>query len=98
MLLLSFILIIIVVPLCLSSTSCLFVCFRIACWPFVGKVLSFWLSACDLLLYAVLIDCVPFPFGVFVSVSVPDHCLTTTFHFTKIDPRGRDKGFDIPSI
>ena len=49
-----------------------------------GKEMTSWLSACADLLYAVLIFCVPFPYGVWgrkwnSTVSVPDHCLFIYF-------------------
>ena len=45
----------------------------------LGKELTSWLSACALLLNAVLIVCAPFTFGVWGRMwnsieSVPDHC------------------------
>ena len=48
---------------CLSA-FCLCVLFMIAWWPSAGKELSFWLFACAVLLYIVLIVCFSFPFGV----------------------------------
>ena len=47
---------------------------------FTGKELPSWLSAYAVLLYAILMVCVHFPFGVGDRmwnsiVSVPDHCL-----------------------
>ena len=56
----------------------LFILFRIAWRP--SAELSSCLSTCDVLLYAVLIICVPFLFGVWGRmwnsiVAVPDHCL-----------------------
>ena len=54
------------------------------------KELSSWLSACAVLLYAVLIVCVPFPFGVWGRmwnsiVSVPNHGLFILFPIKKKD-------------
>ena len=53
-------------------------------WTFAGKELTSWLSACAVLLYAVLISRVPFPYGVWGRkwnsiVSVSDHCLFIFF-------------------
>ena len=67
---------------CLSLTFCYF--FRIAWLQSSGKELFSWLSACTVLLYAVLIACVPFPFGVrgemwHSTASVSDHCLFVYF-------------------
>ena len=52
--------------------------FRIAWWT-SGQELTSWLSACDVLIYAVLSFCVPFPYDVCRRkwnsiVSVPEHC------------------------
>ena len=56
-----------------SFAFCSFILFRIAWWPPAGKELSSWLSACAVLLYAVL---TVFFFSRLVSgtsiVSVPD--------------------------
>ena len=54
--------------------------FRIALWSSAGKELTSWLSAYAVLLNAVLIVYVLFPFGVWDRmwnsiVSVPDNCL-----------------------
>ena len=62
----------------------LFLLFRLAWWTSVGKELTSWLSACAVLLYAVLIVCVPFPYGVWGRMwnsilSVSDHCLVIYF-------------------
>ena len=48
-----------------------------------GKELFSWRSVCAGLLYAVLIVCLPFPFGMWdnmwnLIVSIPDHCLLST--------------------
>ena len=58
--------------------------FRVAWWSFADKELSSWLSACAVLLYAILNVCVHFPFGVYgrmrnLIVSVADHCLFVYF-------------------
>ena len=58
--------------------------YRIALWPSAGKRLTSWLSASAVLLYAVLIVCVPFLFGVWGRlwnsiVSVPNHFLFINF-------------------
>ena len=58
----------------------LFNLFRIALWPSVGKELSPRLFTCAVLVSAVLIVSVPFPFGVSGRmwnsiISVPDHYL-----------------------
>ena len=58
-----------------------FILFGIAWWPSTGRGdrLSSLVSACAVLLYAVLIVCVPFSIGlgkdVEFDLSVPDHCL-----------------------
>ena len=57
-----------------------------------GKELTSCFSDCAVFLYAVLIVCVPFPYGVWGRkknsiVSVPDHCLFIYFvvvHNTKV--------------
>ena len=46
-------------PLFCLSLTFIFILFRIACWSADGKELTSWLSV---LLYAILIVCVPFPF------------------------------------
>ena len=70
----------------------LFILFRISWWPSARKELSSWLSACAVLLCAVLIVCVPFPFAVWDRmwnsiVSVSDHYLFvyvfTIFHLER---------------
>ena len=59
----------------------LLILFRIVLWPFVGKELSRRLFTCVILiLNAVLVMLVPFPFGVLGGiwnsiVSASDHCL-----------------------
>ena len=59
-----FILIVFVRPLSVKSLT---ICslFRTDIWPSAGKELTSWLSAGVVLLYAVLIVCIPLPFGVF---------------------------------
>ena len=47
-----------------SLTMTVFIMFRIAWWTSAGKKLTSWLSACVAFLYAVLIVCVPFPYGI----------------------------------
>ena len=74
MLLLWFILIAIVCPLsvslCSSST--------IALWPSAGKEMT---SCLSVLLYAVLIVCVPSPLRTWDSIiSVPEHCISLSLH------------------
>ena len=74
------ILIVIVRPLLASLFDYLVNLFRTAWWTTAGKELTSWLSACTVLLYAILIVCVPFPYGIWgrmwnSNVSVPDHCL-----------------------
>ena len=53
-----------------SFAFCSFILFRIAWWPPAGKELSPWLSACAVLLYAVLTVCFSFPFGVWDIVCI----------------------------
>ena len=55
----------------------LFILFRITWWSSAGKELSSWFSLVLLLLYAVVIVCIPVPFGDWDTVwnsisSVPD--------------------------
>ena len=64
----------------LLVVNLLFTLFRIALWPSAGKELSTWLFTCVVLFSAVLVVCVPFPFGVWDRVwnpivSVPDHSI-----------------------
>ena len=54
--------------------------FRLALWTSAGKERTAWLSACAVLLYVVLIVCVPFPYGDWGRmwksiVSIHDHRL-----------------------
>ena len=81
-----------------SLTICSF--FRIALLPCAGKELTSWLSAYAVLLNAVLIGCVPFPFGVWGRtwnsiVSVPDRCrfiyLYTPNYISQIYPFQRQE-------
>ena len=83
---------------CLSAYY-LFVLFRIALWSYAGKELSSWLSACAVLLYTVLIFvflsrvllyyvlivCVPFPSFTLCRLnclcSFPDWCLWQDLEF-----------------
>ena len=51
-------------------------------------LLTSWLSSCTVLLYAILIFCVPFPYGVWGRnwdsiVTVPDHCFPIYFGWIK---------------
>ena len=53
--------------------------FKISLWPSAGKELTSLVKACAVLLYAVLIVCVLFPFCVWDRmwnsiVSIPDQC------------------------
>ena len=53
-------------------------------WTSAGKELISWLSACAVLLYAIIVFCVPFPYGVWGRkwnsiVSVPDRGLFIFF-------------------
>ena len=73
-LLLQFILIVIVCFLFVFDD--LLVLFKIAWWTSAGKKLTSWLSACAVLLYVVLIFCVPFLYAVLEGCGIHLYRLT----------------------
>ena len=67
----------------------LFVLYRIDWWSSAGKELSSWLSACAVLLSAVLIVCVALPLVDWhrmwnSRVPVPDHCRFVYYDFGEL--------------